>query len=113
MIMKVFNLVRLAALLVSFAGVGRAQNLLTPGELTRSPFDAGVEAAPVMPKGNIAYVETNREKRMREVWIGSIAAMMAGTAADAFSSWHKQEGNGMLASSNGTFGGKGVAIKAG
>lgn len=50
---------------------------------------------------------------MNRVWIGSIALMLAGNAADAATSWHKQEGNGLLASSNGTFGGKAIGIKVG
>ena len=39
--------------------------------------------------------------------------MAAGTGADAATSWHKRESNGLLASSDGTFGAKGLAIKAG
>ena len=39
--------------------------------------------------------------------------MAAGTGADAATSWHKSESNGLLASSDGTFGAKGLGIKAG
>jgi hypothetical protein len=39
--------------------------------------------------------------------------MLAATSADAYTSWHKQEGNSFLASSNGTFGAKAVGIKVG
>ncbi len=117
--MKVFKLSALAASLVCFAGVIQAQNAITPGELAKnvaftSPFDStAVDVASVMPKQKIAYVETTREKRVRVLWMTSILAMGAGTAADAYSSWHKRESNSLLASSNGTFGEKGVAIKAG
>ncbi len=118
--MKVLKLVGIAASLLCSASAIRAQNLITPGQLSnsamlaKSSFDTGVEtAAPVMPKQNIAYVETSHEKHIRALWLTSIAAMTAGSAADAFSSWHKQEANGLLASSNGTFGAKGVAVKAG
>jgi len=118
--MKVFKLPALAASLLCFAGVIQAQNVITPGELARnvalttSPFDStAVDVSPVMPKQKIAYVETTREKRLRVLWMTSILAMGAGTAADAYSSWHKRESNSLLASSNGTFGEKGVAIKAG
>jgi hypothetical protein len=74
----------------------------------------GGSAAVPSPKVSIAnVVETPHEHTMRVLWLTSIAAMTAGTAADAYSSWHKQESNGILASSNGTFGAKGVALKAG
>ncbi len=67
---------------------------------------------PVMPKTDIAQVEDSHNLSHR-VWVASIFAMVAGTTADAVSSWHKRESNGLLASSNGAFGPKGVAIKAG
>lgn len=117
--MKVFKRSALAASLLCFAGVIQAQNPVMPGELAKnvalaSPFDStAVDVSTVMPKQKIAYVETSREKRVRVLWMTSIAAMAAGTAADAYSSWHKRESNSLLASSNGTFGEKGVAIKAG
>jgi hypothetical protein len=118
--MKVFKLAGIAASLLCSASAIRAQNLVTPGQLAKtailakSSLDTGVETAtPVVPKQNIAYVETPHEKRIRLIWLTSIAAMTAGTAADAYSSWHKQESNSLLASSNGTFGAKGVTIKAG
>jgi hypothetical protein len=95
MIMKV------AALLLSLAAATQAQNLFT-----RS-------AVPVSRVTIANVTETPHERHMRGLWIASIAAMAASTAADAYSSWHKQESNGILASSNGTFGVKGVAIKAG
>ena len=116
--MKVFQLVGWAASLLCCVVALSAQNLVTPGELAKPPslarsFDSGMEAAPVVPNQNIANVDTKPERRMRQIWIASMIAMAAGTAVDAYSSWHKQEGNSLLASSNGTFGGKGVAIKAG
>lgn len=42
----------------------------------------------------------------------SIAAMNAASAAEAYTSWHRPEANGILAH-NGQFGPKGVSIKAG
>jgi hypothetical protein len=53
------------------------------------------------------------EQRVRRLWYGTIAMMLAGNAADAMTSWHKQEANGLLASTNGTFGGKAIGIKVG
>ena len=40
-----------------------------------------------------------------------MVAMAGATAFDAGSSWHKRESNSLLASSDGTFAGKGLAIK--
>lgn len=42
----------------------------------------------------------------------SIVAMSAASAADAYTSWHRPEANGILAR-NGQFGAKGVSIKTG
>ena len=89
-----------AILLFCVAAVSPAQNMFT------APMPSS--------KVTIANVaETPRERHIRGVWLASIAAMTAGTAADAYSSWHKQESNSFLASSNGTFGTKGVVLKAG
>lgn len=57
--------------------------------------------------------DTPRDVKLRHLWIASIFAMSAATATDAYSSWHKRETNSFLASSDGDFGAKGVAIKAG
>ena len=83
------------------------QSLITPGELA-GPFNSNI-----VPKTDIASVEDRHEKHVRIIWIASIFAMTAGTAADAATSWHRRESNSLLASSNGTFGGKGLAIKGG
>ncbi len=48
----------------------------------------------------------------RRLWISSVVAIAGASAFDAGTSWGKMEGNGFLASSNGTFGMKGVSIKA-
>jgi hypothetical protein len=117
--MKVFKLAGLFGSLLCSVLAASAQNPLAPGQLpaqttlTKSSFDSALSPSPTMPKQNFTYLETKSEKRMRLIWIASIAAMTAGTALDAYSSWHKQEGNSFLASSNGTFGGKAAGIKAG
>jgi hypothetical protein len=98
-----------------------AQTVSTPGELSapsnaasmQLSFDTGGSTSNVVPKTNIASVEDPHEKHLRIIWLASIFAMTAGTAADAATSWHKRESNSLLASSDGTFGGKGVAIKGG
>ncbi|HEY3456605.1 MAG TPA: hypothetical protein VGK64_18650 [Bryobacteraceae bacterium] len=84
---------------------------------TISPVSANLpleSSAFVAPRISIANVEEDRhERRLKYLWIASIVAMAAGTGADAATSWHKRESNGLLASSDGTFGTKGLAIKAG
>ncbi len=57
--------------------------------------------------------DSPRDTHIRHLWLASILTMSAATAADAYSSWHKHESNSFLASSDGTFGTKGVSIKAG
>jgi hypothetical protein len=91
---------KFAALLLSLAAVMPAQNFFT------SPMPSS--------RVSIANVEeTPREVHFRRLWVASIVAMTAGTAADAYSSWHKRESNSFLASADGTFGAKGVSLKAG
>jgi hypothetical protein len=81
---------------------------------TISPVSLPLEsAAYVAPGVSIANVEDRHEQRLKYLWIASIFAMAAGTGADAATSWHKRESNGLLASSDGTFGAKGLGIKAG
>jgi len=65
------------------------------------------------PLASIATAESHHDRTMNHVWIASIAAMFAGTSMDAATSWGRHEGNGLLAQNNGSFGSKGVGIKAG
>jgi hypothetical protein len=74
------------------------------GELPASPL-----ATPIRSQ-RIASVSDDH--RSVTIWKISIASMLSATAFDAASSWGKSEQNPLLASSNGTFGAKGVAIKA-
>lgn len=117
--MQVFQLLGITALFLVGPAAFAAETVVTPGQLAdpassaRSPFSSTVAPASVLPKRNPVIIEDRREKRIQTLWIASILAMTAATTADAVSSWHKQESNGVLASSNGTFGGKGVALKAG
>ena len=97
--MKVFKLFGFAAVLLSACTL-QAQNSFVN---------------PVLPSHKVSIanvIETPRERNMRLLWLTSIAAMTAGTAADAYSSWHKRESNSLLASADGTFGVKGVALKS-
>ena len=61
---------------------------------------------------NSAASEERHDLRMRHVWIASMAAAVTATSLDAASSWGKLESNSLLAGKNGTFGAKGVGIKA-
>jgi hypothetical protein len=49
----------------------------------------------------------------RRLWWTSVAALGAATALDIQSSWGRREINPLLRSSDGRFGGRGVAIKIG
>jgi hypothetical protein len=76
----------------------------TPGSDTTSNSDSVV---------SIANVDDRHDRLMNRLWIASMVAVAAATTLDAASSWGKLESNSVLASSNGTFGGRGIAIKAG
>jgi hypothetical protein len=86
-----------------------------PAQTVSLPISNSILAnsAAAAPRISIANVEDSHEQRLKFVWIASIFAMTAATGADAATSWHKREANGLLASSDGTFGAKGLGIKAG
>jgi hypothetical protein len=117
--MKSFNTICATVLLVGGTSLLSAQHLPVPGTLATSSGAFSSSSAftaagvPVAPRPDIISIEDKHDKRMKALWIASIAAMVAGTSLDAASSWHKRESNGLLASSDGTFGGKGVGIKVG
>jgi hypothetical protein len=71
------------------------------------------DATPTASGGSIAHIEDRHDRLWDRLWIASLGAAVAGTSLDAASSWGKMERNSLLASSNGTFGGRGIAIKAG
>jgi hypothetical protein len=77
--------------------------LANAGELQMPP--AGyVQAAP----------KTHRRARPRRLlWKASVALLVASQVVDAQSSWGYNEGNALLQSPSGTFGGKAVGIKFG
>lgn len=56
-----------------------------------------------------ARIQDKAQKR----WMWSALALTAASFADVSSSWGKVEKNGLLRSSNGTFGAKGFGIKMG
>ena len=55
--------------------------------------------------------QKRHDQNMNRLWISSMIAVAAASGMDAASSWGKLEGNGLLASPNGTFGMRGTAIK--
>ncbi|MDQ2774713.1 MAG: hypothetical protein M3Y57_07290 [Acidobacteriota bacterium] len=87
---------RLCVLALVLGTLASAQTFVEPGQLG----------------GSIAHVETPHDRTMQRLWIGSMLAMAGATAFDAASSWGKSEGNGFLASPDGTFGARGLSIKA-
>ena len=66
-----------------------------------------------MPKSTFLSPEMRHERNVNRVWIASMLAVAASTSMDAATSFGKHEGNSTLASADGTFGARGVAIKAG
>jgi hypothetical protein len=57
--------------------------------------------------------ESRIHQKAQKRWMWSALALGAASFADAGSSWGKMEANGLLRSSNGTFGAKGLGIKMG
>ena len=97
----------------------RAQTPIQPGQLAAAPKlaaplpeDAAANAMGVMPRVSIATSEDRHDRFMNRLWVASIFADIAGTSLDAGTSWRKREGNSLLASSDGTFGARGLSIKA-
>ncbi len=58
-------------------------------------------------------IRSDGERRMATIWKVSIAGVLAASAWDAASSMGKAERNPLLASSDGTFGAKGLGVKFG
>ena len=95
-----------------------ATNTPQPGQLSTgiAPIPATgtgtAFAAPIAPVTSIADVQQRHEQTMNRLWVTSMAAAVAGTSFDAATSWGKTETNPLLKSSSGTFGAKGVGVKA-
>jgi hypothetical protein len=113
-------------LAVVFGSFGAfAQVPVQPGQI--APRTAAVDTTANAPirlsaTGELPYehslqsvhsVSGDREHRMATIWKISIATMLAASAWDAASSMGKVERNPLLASSDGTFGGKGLGVKFG
>jgi hypothetical protein len=94
------------------------QTPLTPGQITNTPEElilqsglAGTEGLGAIVSIDAAHMRDGHDKFVNRVWIASMLAMVAASALDAGTAWGKRERNGLLASSDGTFGAKGVSIK--
>jgi hypothetical protein len=126
--MKSLTAFGVAFLLMGLPSVMSAQRAAVPGviagppALTLPPYVPEETPEPALAaRPAIAEVQgpqnprssAEHDKHIKILWTASIVAMLAGTSLDAASSWHKMEGNTLLASSNGLFGARGVGIKAG
>lgn len=116
--------VRMAAAFLVLAGAValKAQTVVNAGqvggapELTVASASISPRVIPVAPYSRAAIASVSDEKHDRvvnRIWIGSIAALIGSTSMDAATSWGKNEGNALLASSDGKFGAKGLSIKVG
>ncbi len=110
-----------AAVLITLStGTLFAQSVTKPGQLaaeSAAVFSPGVSpvegSSSARYRSQISRFEDRHDRIMNRVWVASMLSMVAATGFDAGTSWGKREGNSLLASSNGTFGAKGLSIKAG
>lgn len=104
------------AMFLAWGTPASAQVVLKPGQLAVTSELTALPPA-IAPATSSPAIANNDEERhdriVNRIWIASMLAMVAASGLDAETSWGKQEANGLLASSNGTFGAKGVSIKAG
>ncbi len=109
-----------AVLLTASTGTLFAQGVTKPGQIAAAPeavllpkLAPAISSSEMTPKMSIPSFEERHDRKVNRIWIASMVAMGAATGMDAGSSWGKREGNSLLASSDGTFGAKGLSIKAG
>lgn len=103
--------------LVSYGGASTllAQAVQQPGQLgvslqVQSGAQAEQYSSVVVSKTTVASVADDPHERFaNRLWITSLVSVVAGSSLDAATSWHQWEGNGLLASSDGRFGAKGLA----
>jgi hypothetical protein len=112
-----------AAALILFANTAlvSAQSTIKPGQIATAPgvslslrdAEAAASSTSATQKTSIAEISDRHDRVINRMWICSMFAAIAATGADAATSWGKTEGNGLLASQDGTFGAKGLSMKAG
>jgi hypothetical protein len=95
-----------------------AQTLSQPGQTAASaglkPLKVGLDLSLSVdspPRISVATPTTRHDQNLNRLWISSLFAVAAASGIDAASSWGKPERNGLLASSDGTFGMRGAAFK--
>ncbi len=93
--------------------VTRAGQIAAGSEAVLSRGLAPAVSPSVSVANKLTSVEDRHDRMINRIWIASMLAMAAATGMDAGTSWGKREGNSLLASSDGTFGAKGLSIKAG
>lgn len=101
----------LSILILAGASCLAAQDVIQPGQLASTVLPT-LDARPMVSVIRTASQDWH-ERNMNRLWIASVAAFGGATGMDAATSWGKHEGNGLLASSNGEFGARGLSIKAG
>jgi hypothetical protein len=84
-----------------------------PGQPSAGLLKTSFVARTTERQDPISPINPRRESAKRTLWYVTIAAAVGATAFDSASSWHKHEFNPLLASNNGTFGGRAVGIKVG
>jgi len=72
----------------------------------------GVERFDERPPAQSDYLGSPSKSDGRALYRWSLVAITAGNAADTYSSWHKPEGNPLLASSGSDFDGRSLVLKA-
>lgn len=113
-------------LAIVFSSFGAyAQIPVRPGQVAlRTAAVEPISAGPIQlsATGELSYerslqparsMRSDAERRTATIWKISIATMLAASAWDAASSMGKVERNPLLASSDGTFGAKGIGVKFG
>jgi hypothetical protein len=108
-----------AVLTIVLSSPAFSQSLAKPGQIAVMPETVLVATlpspltSPAKTRTSFLSNEERHDRKMNRIWVGSMVAMVIATGLDAGSSWGKREGNPLLASSNGTFGTKGLSIKTG
>lgn len=107
-----------AVILATSLGHCFGQVVRRPGQLATAPAVLASGGAPAFTPGfnksgnGVAFFEERHDRMVNRIWVSSMLAVVGTTALDAASSWGKREANPFLASSDGTFGAKGLSIKA-
>lgn len=108
-------------MILVWGSAASAQTAHQPGQIATvshltvlTPAIAAGSGTPELAgKVELSTTEERHDRIANRIWIASMFAMVAASGFDAGTSWGKQEANGLLASPDGTFGARGLSIKAG